>query len=192
MASARGRRATRPGQQDVADRAVWGERTDVEGAGSIMRVRTTVGDHMEVPVVNFGYSFSLPEDFNAEVTLINIGSDPNNMVAIPNLPRDLQFQWPEGTGGIQHPMNAERRLEFNGNETFLRDGTFVIGENRNITLTVDGDNVSISTTGNLSLSTSGDIALESATLTHNGANIGSDHTHTDPSGIAGNETSGPN
>lgn len=188
----RGRKATRQGQQDIATRGVWGERTDVDGAGSIMRVRGTNGDQLEVPVVNFGYSFNLPVDFDAEVIMINAGSDPNNKVAIPVLPANLQYQWPQNTGGIQDPNDPARRIEFNPQETFLSDGVFVIGQNREMTITVDGTNVSITTAGNLNISAGGDIAITSGGLTHNGRNIGDTHTHTDPAGIAGAETSGPN
>lgn len=181
----RGRNANRHTQQNASERGVWGERTDVPGLGSIMSVRGTGTVDMELPVVNFGYSFNLPPDSDAEVIMLSLGGDVNDRVALPVLPRDAQYQWPPGTGGMQHPTDAERRIEFNDDEIWLRDGTFVLGTDRAMRITIDGDNVSIQVAGNVSLSTGGDlsvdaggdIALSSGSLTHNGVNVGNSHRH---------------
>ncbi|MGN6536403.1 MAG: phage baseplate assembly protein V [Mesorhizobium sp.] len=46
------------------------------------------------------------------------------------------------------------------------------------TIKVDASsNISISTTGNLTISATGNVAIASATLKHNGVNIGSTHVH---------------
>lgn len=167
--------------QDTAERGVWGERTDVEGAGSIMRVRGTGTEDFELPVMNFGYSFNLPADSNAEVIMVALGSDINDKVAIPTIPRDKQYQWPVGTGGMQHPNDPNRRVEFNGDETFLRDGTFIVGSNREVKITVDGSNVTIETAGEANFKASkfnfdGDVEI-TGEVRNNGKDIGSTHVH---------------
>lgn len=174
--TARGRVAGRYSQQDQVTTEVWGERTDVDGAGSVLSVRTTRGDDEELPVVNFGYSFNVAADTDTEVMTLNLGADPNAKVAIPILPLSSQRQWPVGTGGVQHPTDAGRYIEFNGDETHLSDGTFVVGSNREVTITVDGSNVTISTGGNMTLQAQA-VEITSNTLTHNGQDIGENHTH---------------
>lgn len=170
--------------QDSVERGVWGKREDVPGAGSILSVRGTGTTDIELPIVNFGYSFHLAQDANAEVIMLSLGADVEDKVALPILPRDLQHQWPEGTGGIQHPTNPDRRIEFNGDEIFLRDGKFVVGSNREVTIEVDGSNVKITTGGgatidaqSLDLNVSGAVNINSAQLMHNGKDIGDTHTH---------------
>lgn len=192
-------------RQDATERGQWGKREDVDGAGSIMRVRGTGTVDEEVPIFNFGYSFHLPEDYNAEVVMLALGGDVNNKIAVPQLPRDKQYQWPEGTGGIQHPTNKDRRVEFNGDETFLRDGKFVLGSAREVTVTVDGSNVTINVAGggditfggplkvtsdSVTFETSGAFDINSSSLKHNGVNVGDDHVH---GGVTpgGGDTVGP-
>lgn len=165
-------------------RGVWGILEHVIGVGSIMSVRGTGTVDSELPVFNFGYSFNLPADSNAEVIMMSLGSDVNDKIAIPQLPRDAQRHWPEGTGGIQHPVNPSRYLEFNDDETHLRDGKFVIGSNREVVITVDGTNVTITTggkatieAGSMELNVAGAVEINSASLTHNGVNVGETHIH---------------
>lgn len=175
--------------QDGVERGVWGKREDVDGAGSIMSVRGTGTVDEEVPIANFGYGFNIEDDSNAEVTMLALGNDVNNKMAMPHLPKDKQHPWKKGTGGIQHPTDPNRRVEFNGDETFLRDGTFIIGTNRELKITVDGSNVTIETGGDLKLKAA-NVAIESSTLKHNGKNIGDTHVH---GGIlpGGSDTDGP-
>lgn len=179
--------------QDNVQRGVWGGRQDVAGAGSMMTVRGTGTTDFQVPIVNVGYSFNLGEgDFNAEVVMLSLGSDVNDKVAFPVLPRDLQYQWPSGTGGVQHPTDPERRLEYNGEETWLKDGEYKLGNNKEVSVTVAGGQVTINVDGNAAIEASGDMQLtaagsmtlsatdvdvRSSTLTHNGTNVGDDHTH---------------
>jgi hypothetical protein len=171
-------------QQDGIERGAWGTLTHVNGSGSHMSVRGTGTLDEEVPVLNTGYGFNLPADSDAEVIMLAAGSDVNAKLAIVTLPRDKQHQWPEGTGGVQHPLDPSRRIEFNSNEMHLKDGTFVLGHSRAVTVTIIGDNVSLSFNGDIDLSTSGklvlsasDVEINGATLTHNGKNIGDDHKH---------------
>lgn len=180
----RGKRAGHETQQDLAKMSVWGARTEVAGAGAVMRVRGTHGEDSELPVVNFGYSFNLSTDANAEVITMNMGSDPNQMFAFPTLPRDAQRAWPEGTGGVQHPTDGGRYFEFNANETHLSDGTFVVGTNRELVITVDGANVTLTTGGNMTLTAGGNMTLNAAqvdinsgALNHNTIDVGDSHRH---------------
>lgn len=156
-------------QQDGFERGVWGSQEYVDGAGSVMRIRGTGTEDDEAPVLNTGFGFNLPDDSNAEVFMVSLGSDTNQKYAVASLPRDKQRQWAAGTGGVQHPTDPERALEFNADATWLKDGTFDIGNNKELRITVSG--------GNISIKTSGEINLESSKLTHNGLDIGSTHTH---------------
>jgi hypothetical protein len=188
-------------RQDATERGQWGERVNVDGAGSVMSVRGTGTVDEEVPIFNLGYSFNLSKDYNAEVIMLSLGGDVNNKIALPQLPRDKQHQWAENTGGIQHPTDASRRVEMNEDETFLRDGKFVVGSNREVTITVDGSNVTINVAGGGDLTfggplkiTADDIDFVSGTLTHNGINVGDTHVHSQGSDSGGDtevNTNGP-
>lgn len=179
--------------QDHVERGVYGTWTAVDGAGAMLSVRGTGTLDEEVPIVNFGYSFRLPKDSNAEVVMLSLGSDVNDKVAMPTLPRDKQHQWGESQGGVQHPTDPSRRLEYNDDETWLKDGNYKLGNNREVEVIVGGGNITVNIAGNTavnitgtaSVTTSGDysvsapnIQFTSGTLTHNGKNIGDDHVHT--------------
>jgi phage baseplate assembly protein gpV len=175
--------------QDYVERGVWGGSEDVPGAGQMMRVRGTGTEDLEVPILSFGYSFNLGGgDANAEVVMFSLGSDVNDKVALPCIPRDQAFQWPAGTGGVQHPQNPERRLEYNADETWLKDGNYKLGDNKEVEVVVNGGAVTINirpdaeivvpnlkVTGNLEVE--GNFAATGGTFTHNGTNVGDTHTH---------------
>lgn len=170
--------------QDHAERGMFGKVTHVAGAGSHMTVRGTGTLDEEVPVWQGVQGFNLPADSNAEVVMLALGADVNNKIALPSLPRDKQHPWGEGEGGLQSPTDPNRRIEFNGDETYLKDGVFVLGHDRAVTVTVSGSNVQISVTGDANISTVGamkltaeTVEIESATLTHNGKDIGENHKH---------------
>lgn len=177
---------------ELLRRAVWGSQTYLPGAGSIMSVRGTDYLDEDMPVINFGYSFNLPADSNAEVITLAVNSDTNQKMALPTLPRDVQHQWGEGQGGIQHPLNPERRIEFNDEETWVKDGKYVLGNNREVSVEVAGGVVTISVNGDANIESSGDMTLSaqgnmtlsadnvdinSGSLQHNGTNVGDDHRH---------------
>lgn len=194
--------------QDSVERGQWGALEYVAGAGASFTVRGTGTTDFEVPLMNLGYGFNLPDDSNAEMIMLSLGSDVNDKVVLATLPRDVQHQWGAGEGGVQHPTDPERRLEFNANETHLVDGTFVIGSNREVVITVDGTNVNITTAGtatvnagsavvnadttiNGDLSVNGNFATQGGSHTHNGTNVGSTHTHAIAGGLAASVSSGP-
>ena len=170
--------------QDYVERGVYGAWSEVPGAGAMVSVRGTGTLDEEVPIYNPGYGFRLPDNSNAEVVMLSLGSDVNDKVALLSLPRDQQHVWGEGQGGVQHPMDPARRLEFNADETWLKDGAYRLGNNREVAVTVRGGAVSITIDGNAEIVASGDMELraasvniESPTLTHNGINIGDTHRH---------------
>lgn len=135
-----------------------------------MRVRGTGGtEDEEAPVMNTGYGFNVGQNYNTEVMLVSLNSDTNQKYALPTIPRDKQRQWPVNSGGIQHPTNREKFVELNDGEIWLRDGTFVLGNDRDVTLTISN--------GNLTISCNGTVNIVSAELQHNGINIGDDHVH---------------
>lgn len=170
--------------QDQIERGAWGSVEDVPGAGRMMSVRGTGTIDYEVPILNIGYGFTLAQNSDAEVVMLSLGSDVDDKVALTVLPRDLQFQWPVGTGGVQHPTNPERRLEYNDDETWLKDGNYKLGNKKEVEVVIAGGNVTINVNGTTTIVSSGDMSIQapnvdiqSATLTHNGTNVGDTHTH---------------
>jgi hypothetical protein len=156
-------------QQDGFERHLWGSIEYVNGAGAVMKVRGTGTEDEEAPILNVGYSFNVGQNFNTEVMLVSLGSDTNQKYAIPTIPRDKQRQWAEGSGGIQNPVDPERAIQLDDDSIWLKDGKFTLGNDRAVTITVSGSNITISTAG--------DLDLESANLRHNGVNIGATHVH---------------
>lgn len=143
--------------QDYNERHVWGEIEYVKDAGSVIRVRGTGTEDLEMPVINAGYGFHLPKNSNAEVLAFSMGSDTNMKFALPTLPHDKQRQWAEGTGGVQAPDDPERFLEFNKKRTWLKDGAYAFGSGG--TLEINGNSVVIR--GNLTIT--GDINVNGNT-----------------------------
>lgn len=128
-------------QQDGFERHVWGRLQYLPDAGAIVTVRGTDTQDEEAPVLNIGYGVNFSSNFNTEVMLVSLGSDTGQKYAIVTIPRDKQRQWREGTGGVQHPSDPERALEFNSTRTHLTDGNFAVGESG--VLEVRGDTVYI-------------------------------------------------
>lgn len=61
-----------------------------------------------------------------------------------------------------------------------------------VTITLAGGGVDVVVGGVTFSITGGGVEITGGEVRHNGKNIGDTHTHTDPAGIAGSETSGPN
>lgn len=127
--------------QDYVKRGVWGQIEYVPGAGSVIRTRGTGIEDEEMPVIWSGYGFHLPENSDAEVLTLSLGSDTNMKFALPTLPHATQRQWAVGTGGIQSPTDPERFLEFNDKRTWLKDGAYAFGAGG--TLEISGNSVII-------------------------------------------------
>lgn len=139
--------------QDGIERHVWGKKEYVKGAGSILKVKGTGTEDQEVVVVNVGYSFNVPENYNTEVLALSDGSDTNQKYGFPNLPRDKQREWKENTGGVQNPLDPDKALEFNPKRAHIREGNVALGVGGIVE--VDGDTVYIR--GNLVIS--GDLSI---------------------------------
>lgn len=161
-------------QQDGYERGLWGELEYVDKAGAVLKVRGTGVEggtlDEEVPLLNTGYSFNVAQNYNTEVILLSVNSDTNQKMAIASIPRDKQRKWPAGTGGVQHPTNADKFVQLDDDRIWLKDGTFALGDNQELAITISGGAVTISVPG-------GAIDFQSTTLTHNGVNIGDTHVH---------------
>lgn len=178
---------------DLFRRGVWGERLYTDGAGSVISVRGTDSLDEDAPVLNMGYSFNLPARSNSEVFLLSQGSDTNQKFALLTIPRDLQHQWGEGEGGVQHPTDPDRRLEFNADETWLKDGDYVLGNDKELSISISGGVATIRLNGDLEIAAD-NINFTSGGLTHNGTNIGDTHVHeqgSDSDGDGEQDTDGP-
>lgn len=112
--------------QDMTERHVWGELKYTK-SGALMRVRGTGTSDEQIPVMNFGYSFNVPANYNTEVFTLADGSDMLLKFALPTLPRDKQRQWKENSGGVQNPVDASKALEFNEKRTHLTQQEFAVG-----------------------------------------------------------------
>lgn len=114
--------------QDAVELHVWGELTYVKDAGAILKVNGTGTTDEEVPVINSGYGFHVPKDYNTEVILFSLGSDTNKKFALSTLPRDKQRPWKENTGGVQNPTDPNKALEFNSKRAHVREKNVALGD----------------------------------------------------------------
>jgi len=113
--------------QDGTERHVFGE-IEYLDTGAIVKVRGNGTQDEEAVVVNLGLGQSFGKNHNTEVLLLMSGSDSNLKFALITIPRDKQRKWDEGTGGVQHPTDPERALEFNKKRTWLTDGEYAVGD----------------------------------------------------------------
>lgn len=113
--------------QDGFERHVFGNLEYSEGAGALLRVRGTGTIDEDVPLMNSGYGFNVPANFNTEVFLQSDGSDAAGKFAVMTLPRDKQRKWAVNTGGVQNPVDPEKALEFNEKRTHVTEEKFAVG-----------------------------------------------------------------
>lgn len=112
--------------QDGLERHVWGD-LQYGKAGALLRIRGTGTTDERVPVLNFGYSFNVPSNYNTEVFALSDGSDVGQKFALPTLPRDKQRQWKENAGGVQNPVDPNKAVEFNNKRTHVTQQEFAVG-----------------------------------------------------------------
>lgn len=153
-------------QQDGIERHIWGEQK-FSDSGAYMTVRGTDSVDEEVTVFNSGMGFHLPKNYNTEVHVFYSGSDTTQKYAMPMIPRDKQRRWKENTGGVQHPTDGARAIEFNSKRTYVDDENF---STRNGVFEIIGDTLYIR--GNLSVD--GDISINGSLSAANDVNVGGD------------------
>ncbi|QIW87523.1 baseplate protein [Agrobacterium phage OLIVR4] len=162
--------------QDGFERHLF-KRIDHTDTGAFVSVEGSGTSEEDVPVMNTGYGFSLEDDTEAEVFLLGDGSDASNKFAIPTLPRNKQRKWPKNTGGVQHPTNSGKFVQLDDDSIWLKDGSFTLGDDRAVRITVNGNNVV--------MEMGGEMDIRCAKLMHNGVNIGDTHVHTQQPDSAG-------
>lgn len=120
-------------QNDGVRRHVWGdsEHTDT---GTLLTVRGAGTLDEQVPVLNTGYGFNVPKNYNTEVMVVSFGSDTNNKYAIPSIPRNKQRPWKANTGGVQNPLDPGKALEFNPVRSHLREANVALGNGGEVEL----------------------------------------------------------
>lgn len=160
--------------QDGTEVHVYSKKEYVKDGGSVVRVKGTGTTDDEVIVANSGYGFNLPEDSNAEVLVMADGSDMTRKIGFMQIPHDKQREWPEGTGGTQHPTDPSRFIEFNGDETHLSDGVFILGKEKGVKVTVSGGEITMEFT---KLTLKGNVEIEGEYIKHNGTRIDDTHKH---------------
>ena len=171
--------------QDSFERTVFDSLKHIK-AGSVVTVKGTATEDVEAVVLNTGFGFNPKKGSQAEVFLVAVGSDTGLKHALMSIQRDKQHQWEEGTGGVQNPEDPEKRLQFDGDGAWLKEGTIRIGPNGEGKITVSG--------GSLTIEFGGTVDFKCDKLTHNGVNIGDDHVHSQGSDSDGDnevDTDGP-
>ena len=173
-------------RQDRIRRGLFDGFEETNGAGRVMDIKGTGWDDQEVVLINCGYSFNPAAGLVSEVLSLDAGADTDNRHALMTIPRDRQYSWPAGTSVIQDAGNPELRVEVGPTGLRVTNGTVFVGPN-------DDLQISVAANGDITITAAGqNINFVSATLTHNGTNIGDDHTHTDTAGTGAGTTSGPN
>lgn len=154
--------------QDGFERHVF-SRLEHTATGAVVTVKGTGTEDIDAPVLNTGYGVNYADGMNTEVFLVASSSDTGQKFAIMTIPRDKQRKWEAGKGGIQHPSNPDKAIEFGDDGVWIKEGVVFLGDDKKIKLTING--------GNITLETAGDLDFKCGKLTHNGVNIGDDHVH---------------
>jgi hypothetical protein len=106
--------------QDGIERHVFGKIQHLD-TGAIIKVRGNGTVDEEAVLINLGVGANFAENKNTEVFLLASGSDPSLKLALVTIPRDKQRAWKEGTGGVQHPEDPAKALEFNAKRAWITD-----------------------------------------------------------------------
>jgi len=115
--------------QDGTERHIFSEQEYLKEAGSIVKVKGTDSEDQEASVLNIGgVSFNLKKDSDTEVFLLASSSDTTLKMAVMTIPKDKQRRWEEGSGGVQHPTDAEFALDFSDKLAHLTKNKFAVGE----------------------------------------------------------------
>lgn len=173
-------------RQDRIRRGLFDGYETIASIGATMKIQGTGWYDREVVNFNTGYGFNPAAGLQSEVLSFDALADTDNRHALMSIPRDKQHEWERGASGIQDAGDPSRRVEFGPDGLHMTNGTAFFGPNRELSVSIDeAGNITIAT------GTTATINFVAAGLQHNGTNIGASHTHTDPAGIAGGQTSGP-
>lgn len=112
--------------QDNVERMMFDKLTYTDEAGAHIAVKGSGTQDDEIPVINTGFGFNLPEGTQAEVMVVADGSDVSGKMALMTLPRDKQRKWAESTGGIQNPLDPEKAVELNPKRTQVTEDNFAV------------------------------------------------------------------
>lgn len=113
--------------QDGVERHVFQSLEYIDGAGAIIKVKGNGTEDEEVQVIHSGIGFKLPDGTDAEVILFAGGSDTNYKAGLLCIPHDKARKWKDGRGGVQHPMDPAKALEFNEKRAHLIEKNCAIG-----------------------------------------------------------------
>lgn len=112
--------------QDVNERMMFEKLTYTDKSGAHIAVKGSGTQDDEIPVINTGFGFNLPEGTQAEVMVMADGSDVASKMALMTLPRDKQRKWAESTGGVQNPLDPEKAVELNTKRTHVTEDNFAV------------------------------------------------------------------
>lgn len=116
-------------QQDGIERHIFAKLEKVDKAGHIVRVKGNgTEDEEAVYLCLNGLGFNWPEDTEAEVHLLSMGSDTNAKFALVCIPRDKERDWPEKSNGVQKWDDPRKFLQFGDKKTQLADKNVAIGD----------------------------------------------------------------
>jgi hypothetical protein len=114
-------------QQDSWEMHLFSSQEFISGAGWVMNVAGNRTNDKQAAIWNVGYGMHLPAGTEAEVALVAFGSDPNQKMAVPSIPRDKQREWKEGTSGIQNAIDPAKAIEFNAKRTHATEENIAFG-----------------------------------------------------------------
>lgn len=120
-------RARNQDSEDLVETHVFQTLEYVDGAGAVVKVKGNGTEDEEVQVIHIGMGFNLPDGTDAEVVLFSGGSDTNYKLALMTIPHDKARKWKAGRGGVQHPLDPAKALEFNEKRAHLKEANCAIG-----------------------------------------------------------------
>ena len=108
------------------------ESQNYKDSGGYITVSGTDSKSLNIPVLNIGYSFNLPDKTDSEVLLLGDTSDVNHQIAIMTLPKNISKHWQPKTGGIQNPLDGDKNIEFNPKRVHIREDNVALGNKAQI------------------------------------------------------------
>lgn len=120
-------------QQDGIERHIFAKIEKIDKAGHIIKVKGNGTEDEEAVFLNIlGLGFSWPDDTEAEVHLLSMGSDTNAKFAIVTIPRDKERKWPKKANGLQKWDDPQKFLQFGEKRIHLSDKNIALGDKAQI------------------------------------------------------------